>query len=178
MNTKVNNNELAPNYDIRKQVLNDYPDLDWDETQTLAIDMTCAKQAEDLRAIAHAIETTGIPITSPHLMISTRYAGTDKEAIRRQAKLGVEFIKACNADVKKINSDYSWGVEGVLASSIKVGFSVFNEATCEYVPVLDDDGNTQMVTSTKMVSVDIQETLTEKKCMPIFTKDEDYHDAN
>ena len=170
--TKTDNNELAGNYEIRKQIIEENPDLSWDDLHTLTVDTTCQLQAEDLRIIAHAIEVTGIPLVTTRVHIGTRYAGQDKEAIRRQAKLGVEFIRACNAKVDKINSDYSWGVEGTLDSKIQVAFSVFNEATCEYVPVLDEDGNTQTVTTSKMVSVDVVETLTEKKCMQIFAKDE------
>jgi hypothetical protein len=172
--SKVDNNELQAPYEIRKKIMEEFPDADYDDHHTWSVDEACVLQAEDLRMLANAIEITGIPLATARLTIGTRYAGNDKAAIRRQAKLAVEFIRACHRqlDIKKIDSDWSWGIESTLDSQFQIAYSVFNEATCEYVPVLDEAGNTQTVTTTKMISVDVEEVFTEKKCMPIFGPDE------
>lgn len=175
--SKADNNELDAPYQIQEKIREQFPDADYDDQHTWAVDETCRIQADDLRMLANAIEFTGIPLAITWFRIGTRYAGNDKVAIRRQAKLAVEFISACDnrLPIKKIDSPTLWGVESTLDSQFMIHYSVMNEATCEYVPVLDEDGNTQTVTTTKMVSVDTEELLTEKKCMNIFGPEEDPH---
>ena len=139
--SKTDNNELQAPYKIRKDIIEEHPHADYDDLHTMAVDRTCALQAYDLRNLANAIEVTGIPLEATRIAIGTRYPGQDKIAIRRQAKLAVEFIKACHLPVNKIVSEWSWGVECTLDSQFQIVYSVFNEATCEHIPVLDDDGN-------------------------------------
>ena len=174
--TKRDNNELHADWALRAEardlVRDEEGTVDYDDAHTLAVDMTVERQAADLRNLAHAIESTGIPLMSPALEIGYKWAGDDRELARRGAKVGVEFLKALGYSIEKINSEHYWGVRSELPSGIRVQYSIINTATCETVPVLDEDNNPVMETVSKLVSVDVLEAVTEKKCMSIFGKDE------
>lgn len=176
-NTKRDNNELYADWDLRDEARELVKDengfADYDDAYTLAVDMTVERQAADFRNLAHAIESTGIPLMSPSLEIGYKWAGDDREVARRGAKVGVELLKTLGYPIEKINSDVYWGVKSGLPSGMTVSYRVVNTATCEIVPVLDEDNNPVMETVSKLVSVDVLEAVTEKKCMSIFGKDED-----
>ena len=151
--------------------------MDYDEMHTLVIDTLVQRQVEDLRAVASAIEATGIPIRRPGMFEPDARWSDKPGEIRGNAGLGVELIRAVHVPVDKVIDDNLWGVEGTLPSGIKVGYSIWNTATCEQVPVLDDNGEPVMHTVSKMVSVDVVEAKTEKKCMPILGPNDAHVDA-
>ena len=170
-------NVLMADWDIKKELDESHPDMTYDERHTLALDTLAQRQAEDFRALALAIEATGIPVATPMMVEPKVHYTNQKETIRQNASVGIELIRALHLPVDKIVSDTLWGVEGTMPSGIKVGYSVWNTNTCEKVPVLDDDGEPIMHTVTKMVSVDVVEAKTDKKCMTIFAADDAPADA-
>ena len=170
-------NDIAADWDTRTELKAAHPELSYDEIHTLTIDTLVQRQVEDLRAIASAIEATGIPVRNPTMFEPMVQFSNEKDVIRRQARIGVELIRAVHVPVDKITDDNLWGVKGELPSGIKVGYSIWNSNTCEKVPVLDDDGAPIMHTVTKLVSVDVVEAKTDTKCMTIFAADDAPADA-
>ena len=166
MNT--HDNELMADWDIKKELDEAHPDMTYDERHTLAIATLVQRQSADFRALASAIEATGIPVATPIMVEPKVHYSNQKETIRRNAGVGIELIRALGLPVDKIASDTMWGVEGTMPSGIKVGYSAWNTATCEQVPVVDDDGEPVMHTVTKMVPVEVIEAKTDKKCMTIL----------
>ena len=171
-------NELYPVWAISEELRETNPDLDYDERMSVAIAETALRQADDLHRIAEAIATTGIPIEPIRIHPNVRYS-TDPVEVRRQAKIGIELMRACGVSINKIDSESMWGIEGRMPSNIKVEFSVYNETTCDRVPVMDDDGEPVMetVTVTKLVDVEETKAKTIKVCMPIFAADDAPADA-
>ena len=168
---------LRADWDIKTELAEDHTDMDFDEIHMLALSTMAQRQAEDFRALASAIEATGIPVAKPSMVEPMVHYSNDPSVIRRNAGVGKELLRALGLPVSKIASDTLWGVEGTMPSGIKVGYSAWNSATCEQVPVLDDNGEPVMHTVTKMVAVDVIEAKTEKKCMTILGPNDAHVDA-
>lgn len=136
-------------------------------------------QAVVLRKMADALEEAEIPITDVTInlgIVGYRLHSEDIEAKRRFARAGAALFDAFistgfpRTKRAKLNDEDYWGLESDLGDGISMKFDVSSQATCTFVPVLDENGAPILEEKEVYVGATVTQQVvkTEKTCVSLF----------